>query len=81
MYPAHGDAPVLDGLAQHLQRFAAELWQLVQNSTPLWARLTSPGRGTVPPPAMAAALTLWWGLRNGRCCNNPVPACTSPATE
>ena len=30
MYPAHGDAPVLDWLAQHLQRFAAELWQLVQ---------------------------------------------------
>ena len=30
VYPAHGDAPVLDWLAQHLQRFAAELWQLVQ---------------------------------------------------
>ena len=30
VYPAHGDAPVLDWLAQHLQRFAAELWQFVQ---------------------------------------------------
>ena len=30
MYPAHGDAPVLDWLAQNLQRFATELWQLVQ---------------------------------------------------
>ena len=52
-----------------------------RNSTPLWARLTSPGRGWLPPPAMAVALTLWCGLRKGRCRSSPVPPGTSPATE
>ena len=29
-----------------------------RNNTPLWARLTSPGRGTLPPPDRADGLTL-----------------------
>jgi hypothetical protein len=33
--------------------------------TPLWARLTSPGRGNEPPPTTAASLAVWWGLRKG----------------
>ena len=52
-----------------------------RNSTPLCARLTSPGRGTDPPPTMAVELTLWCGLRKGRCLISPVPPRSSPATE
>ena len=37
-----------------------------RNSTPLWAREISPGRGKAPPPASATADTVWWGLRKGR---------------
>ena len=37
-----------------------------RNSTPLWAREISPGRGKDPPPARATADTVWWGLRKGR---------------
>src|SRR5256886_12868620 len=43
-----------------VQTCALPIW------TPLWARLTSPGRGTLPPPTSAASLAVWWGLRNGR---------------
>ena len=52
-----------------------------RNSTPLCARLISPGRGKLPPPARPIADTVWCGARNGRCaiigCSRPV----SPATE
>ena len=51
-----------------------------KNSTPLWARLTSPGRGTVPPPDSADALVVWCGLRKGRAFSSPPPG-KSPATE
>ena len=37
-----------------------------RNSTPLCARLISPGWGVVPPPTRPASLTEWWGERNGR---------------
>jgi hypothetical protein len=37
---------ILERLAQHLQDMAAELRQLIQNSTPLCASDTSPGIGT-----------------------------------
>ena len=37
-----------------------------RNSTPLCAREISPGRTFAPPPASAAAETVWCGLRNGR---------------
>ena len=35
------------------------------SSTPRWARLASPGRGTAPPPTIAAADAPWCGARNG----------------
>ena len=39
-----------------------------RNSTPLCARLTSPGRGMPePPPISPASEMVWCGARNGRC--------------
>jgi hypothetical protein len=55
-----GDEAVLDGLAEGFEGIAAELGQLVEEGedplprTPWWARLTSPGRGTLPPPMRPA---------------------------
>ena len=34
--------------------------------TPWWARLTSPGRGMVPPPMRPTSEMVWWGERKGR---------------
>jgi hypothetical protein len=73
-----GDDPILQGLAERLQRVAAELGPLVETGearlggeadsagagddrrpgprgTPWWARLTSPGRGRLPPPMRPAS--------------------------
>ena len=41
-----------------------------RNSTPLCAKLNSPGIGIpCPPPAMPAALVVWCGARTGRICD------------
>src|SRR5579884_3744917 len=37
-----------------------------RKSTPLCARLTSPGFGKAPPPSNPMSLMVWWGARNGR---------------
>src|SRR3989344_9193894 len=37
-----------------------------RNKTPRWAKLISPGFGQVPPPTIAGAEVVWWGLLNGR---------------
>ena len=37
-----------------------------RKSTPLWARLISPGDGIEPPPTRPASLIVWCGERNGR---------------
>ena len=42
--------------------------------TPQLARLHSPGRNCAPPPASAAELAEWWGLRKGRAVTRPRPA-------
>ncbi|OQC54303.1 MAG: hypothetical protein BWX54_02250 [Verrucomicrobia bacterium ADurb.Bin018] len=36
-----------------------------RNSTPLCARLTSPGNGCAPPPSKPASEIVWCGERNG----------------
>ena len=36
-----------------------------KNSTPLWARLISPGLGVLPPPINPTLLMVWWGDLNG----------------
>ena len=46
-----------------------------------WARLTSPGRGTVPPPIIAAADAPWCGARKGGAWTSPEPGASVPATE
>ncbi|OIQ69873.1 hypothetical protein GALL_485200 [mine drainage metagenome] len=50
------------------------------NSTPLWARLISPGLAPRPPPTMAAIEAVWCGSRNGRTRLMP-PSSNSPARE
>ena len=50
------------------------------NSTPLWARLTSPGLASRPPPMIAAIDAVWCGSRNGRRREMP-PSSRSPARE
>lgn len=52
-----------------------------RNQTPLCARLISPGRGTAPPPDMAAPETVWCGARNGRADMMGLFFPVSPATE
>ena len=52
-----------------------------RNSTPLCARLISPGRGEVPPPESPAADTVWCGARNGRMETIGCSRLVSPATE
>jgi hypothetical protein len=37
-----------------------------RKSTPLCARVISPGRGMRPPPTSPACDTVWWGARKGR---------------
>ena len=49
-------------------------------STPLWARLISPGMGKVPPPHRATGEMVWCGLRKGRTVISVVPCGSLPAT-
>ena len=49
-------------------------------STPLWARLISPGPARRPPPTMAAIEAVWCGSRKGRVRSMP-PWSISPASE
>ena len=50
-----------------------------RNSTPLCARLTSPGRGMpMPPPISPASEMVWCGERNGRSCSKPGAAAELP---
>ena len=51
-----------------------------RNSTPLWARLISPGCGGLPPPTRPASLTEWCGGRNGRTAISGWPGCSRPMT-
>ena len=37
-----------------------------RKSTPLCARLASPGKSREPPPTSDTIEALWWGVRNGR---------------
>jgi len=51
-------------------------------STPLCARLISPGRGRpTPPPTSPAYEIVWCGDRNGRCWITGVAGGRRPATE
>ena len=52
-----------------------------RRSTPLCARLASPGRGPGPPPTIAAIDALWCGARNGGRVISGLSADKSPATE
>src|SRR5213594_3627917 len=52
-----------------------------RNSTPPWARLTSPGRGYEPPPINPASEIVWCGARNGRRATSDSPTGSTPATE
>src|SRR5213592_504294 len=52
-----------------------------RNSTPPWARLTSPGRGYEPPPISPASEIVWCGARNGRRATSDSPTGSTPATE
>ena len=51
-----------------------------RNSTPPWARLTSPGRARLPPPTSAAIEAEWCGSRNGLLMTRP-PCSSLPASE
>ncbi len=62
--------------ASRLERWNSE--SSSRNSTPLLARVASPGRGGEPPPASPAGEIVWCGARNGRALIRP-PAWT-PAT-
>ena len=44
-----------------------------RNSTPLCARLISPGVGVLPPPTRPASLIVWCGERNGRVASSGWP--------
>jgi hypothetical protein len=51
-----------------------------RNSSPLCARLTSPGRGMpAPPPIMPASEIVWCGARKGRVRSSPPPGGSAPA--
>ena len=50
----NADHPRLERLAQRIEHGALEFGKLVENSTPRWARLTSPGLTRSPPPVSAA---------------------------
>lgn len=52
-----------------------------RKSTPRCAKLTSPGRGMLPPPINPAWLMVWCGARNGRAITNGFSRSSSPATE
>ena len=52
-----------------------------RNSTPLCARLISPGVGLVPPPTSATGEMVWCGERNGRTVSSVEPRFSLPATE
>jgi len=56
---------VFQRLAQDLEDVARKLGQFVQESRPLWASETSPGRGIMPPPISPASEMVWWGERKG----------------
>ena len=46
--------------------------------TPWWARLTSPGRGVVPPPMSPASEMVWCGARKGRRRQEPLARLEQP---
>ena len=46
--------------------------------TPWWARLTSPGRGVVPPPMSPASEMVWCGARKGRWRQQPLARLQQP---
>ena len=52
-----------------------------RNSTPLWARDISPGRGIPPPPESDTVDAVWWGLRKGRVSTSGCRGSVMPATE
>ncbi|CDC78934.1 unknown [Clostridium sp. CAG:964] len=52
-----------------------------KNKTPLCARETSPGFGTVPPPESPTADTVWCGALKGLVVISPLLAPSKPATE
>ena len=53
-----------------------------RNSTPPWARLTSPGRNDDdPPPMMEIVLAEWCGMRMGGDVTSPWPPSVSPVPE
>src|SRR6266851_2858523 len=52
------------------------------NKTPRCARVTSPGRGTAPPPPTSAAGEMpWCGARKGGTSSRPAPAGSIPTQE
>jgi len=52
-----------------------------RNSTPRWARLTSPGRGMFPPPMSPASEIVWCGAQNGRVASSAWPDDSCPQME
>ena len=49
---------------RRLPLFREAAWDF-KNNTPLWARVISPGLTFNPPPAIALAVMVWWGLLKG----------------
>jgi hypothetical protein len=49
--------------------------------TPWWARDTSPGLGTWPPPISPPSAMGWWGARHGRVVTTAGPRPVRPATR
>ena len=52
-----------------------------RNSTPLWARDISPGRGIPPPPESDTVDAVWWGLRKGRVSTSGCVVCRASARD
>jgi hypothetical protein len=52
--PGDADVARFERLAQRIEHRALESGNSSRNSTPRWARLTSPGRTRSPPPVSAA---------------------------
>jgi hypothetical protein len=61
-----GHAPLLQGLAQHLEDVLLELRELVEEEHAVVGERDLAGRGTEPPPMRPASLMVWCGARKGR---------------
>jgi hypothetical protein len=58
--PGDIDLPALERLAQRIENRPLNSGSSSRNSTPIWARLISPGFTFSPPLVSAAMLAEWW---------------------